>query len=231
MILSVHQPNYIPWLGFFHKMSKSDIFVILDDVQYVRRSYINRSRIKTHQGQQWLTIPVCSGNNNKCRINNVMIDKKQDWKQNHLKNIENNYKKAEFFESFYPVFREFMMYDCSGLSGFNMNFIKKICDILDIGTKMLLSSELGIEESSTKRIVDICKAVGATAYLSGRGGAKYQDEQMFYDNHIELRYSNFVQKSYKQLWGEFTGGLSVVDYIFNCGYDIKEFFGDMAWTG
>lgn len=220
MVVSVHQPNYIPWMGYFYKIQKSDIFVILDDVQYIRRGFINRNRIKTHEGVSWLTIPVENKGNYGSNINEISIKNDLNWKENHIKNIEMNYKKSDFFNDFNDIFKSCLMNDYDKLSELNIEIIKTICRLLNIKTKMILSSALNINETSTERIISICRDLGADTYLSGRGGAKYQDEKMFEDNSIKLLYSDFSEKPYKQLWGDFSGGLSVIDYIFNCGYKI-----------
>jgi hypothetical protein len=221
MVVSVHQPNYIPWMGYFYKIQKSDMFVILDDVQYIRRGFINRNRIKTHQGISWLTVPVENKGNYGCDINEIKIKNDLIWKKDHLKNIEMNYKRSNFFNDYYDVFKSCLMKDYGRLAELNIDLIKTICRLLNIKTEMVLSSALNINETSTERIIGICEAFGADTYLSGSGGAKYQDEKMFEDHSIKLVYSHFTEKPYKQLWGDFSGGLSVIDYIFNCGYRIE----------
>jgi hypothetical protein len=132
-----------------------------------------------------------------------------------------NYKRSEYFVEFYSVFKACLNKDYEKLSDLNMDLIGTICELLGIKTQIILSSELNVKDTGTKRIVSICKLLGADRYLSGTGGSKYQDEKMFEDNSIELMYSDFHEKPYKQLWGDFTGNLSVIDYIFNCGYSIE----------
>jgi hypothetical protein len=222
MVVSIHQPNYIPWIGYFYKIHKSDIFVFLDDVQYTRRGFTNRNRIKTHQGVSWLTIPVENKGNYESDINEMKIRNDLNWKENHLKNIEMNYKKSACFNDFYSVFKDCLNKNHENLSDFNIDMIKVICKLLNIKTEFVLSSELNIQETSTERLISICKVLGANKYLSGSGGSKYQDEKIFEDNSLQLVYSDFYEKQYKQLWGDFTGSLSVIDYIFNCGYNIEK---------
>lgn len=225
MVVSVHQPNYIPWMGYFYKIQNSDIFVILDDVQYIRRSFINRNRIKTHQGILRLTVPVENKGNFGCNINEIKIKNNLNWKENHLKNIEMNYKRSGFFHDFYDIFKSCLIRDYEKLSELNIDIIKTICQLLNIKTEMILSSTLSINETSTERIISICKAIGADTYLSGSGGAKYQDEKLFEEHSLKLVYSDFSEKPYKQLWGDFSGGLSIIDYILNCGYNIENALG------
>lgn len=226
MIAAVHQPNYIPWAGYFYKIFRSDVFVILDDVQYVSRSFINRNRIKTHQGELWLTVPVEGGGSGGCRINEVVVKDELNWRENHLKNIEMNYKRSGYFGDFYDILKGAIMSETKMLSDLNIRIIKDICHALRIKTEMVLSSGLGAGGTGTERIINICKAVGADVYLSGTGGSKYQDERMFEDNSIKLEYSGFYQEQYKQLWGGFAGCMSVIDQIFNCGYDITKDWND-----
>lgn len=211
-------------MGYFYKIYKSDIFIFLDDVQYIKGSYINRNKIKTHMGEHWLTIPSKFNDSSRCKINEVCINNEQDWRSNHLKNIHYNYKRAAYFNEFIPFIQNCLSYNSDNLSDFNINTITKICGLLNIKTRIMLSSQLNIEEKSTMRIIKICEAVGGTKYLSGRGGTKYQDPQMFMDYGIELEYSDFYEKPYSQLWGEFAEGMSIIDYILNCGTDIKSFW-------
>lgn len=222
MVVSIHQPNYIPWLGYFYKIQKSDVFVFLDDVQYIRKGFINRNQIKTHQGIAWLTIPVENKGNYGSLINEMKIRNDLSWQENHLKNIEMNYKKSDYFNDFYSIFEDCLRKNYDNLAELNIEIIKTLCRLFHIKTEMILSSELNVKETGTERLISICKLIGANKYLSGSGGAKYQDEKIFEENAIQLDYSDFREKQYKQLWGDFKGSLSIIDYIFNCGYDIEK---------
>ncbi|MGI6776574.1 MAG: WbqC family protein [Acetivibrionales bacterium] len=224
MRVAVHQPNYIPWMGYFYKIYKSDVFVILDDVQYVKRSFINRNKIKTHRGELWLTVPVSFTEGSRCKINRVNINNEQDWKHKHLQNIEINYKKSAHFNEYFAEFKSVLMQDWTKLSDLNIVLIKNICKVFGIGTDILCSSQLEVEGDSTERIINICKTLGADEYLSGSGGAKYQDEGMYHRHNIKLVYSNFVQEPYQQLWGDYIRNLSIIDYMFNCGLNIRDFW-------
>lgn len=224
MIVSMHQPNYIPWLGYFYKIYKSDVFVIADDVQYTKHSYINRNKIKTSQGSLWLTAPVNFKNSLKQNINQVKTKDKLIWKKKHLRTIEQYYKKAEFFNDFYELFRETLLKEYDTISDLNISMIKSICKLLGINTEIILSSELNVNGKKLERIINICKAVNVDIYLSGQGAKKYNDLQLFEENNIKLVYTDFKIIEYDQLWGDFIGNMSVIDYIFNCGFDIKKVF-------
>lgn len=223
MKIGIHQPNYIPWMGYFYKIYKSDVFVIGDGVQFSKDGFINRNRIKTSQGALWLTVPV-KQDSYKHLINEVIISNETDWKTKQLKSIEVFYKKAPYFSDYYEELRTIIMQDWVKLSDLNICMIKSICNVLNIETEIIIGSQLKVQGSSTERIINTCKAVGADEYLSGRGGTNYQDEEMFAQNSIKLTYLNFNQMPYKQLWGEYLENMSVIDYIFNCGFDIKTFW-------
>jgi hypothetical protein len=224
MKIGIHQPNYIPWMGYFYKIYNSDVFVIGDAVQFSKDSFINRNRIKTPQGVLWLTIPV-KQDSYKHLINEVIISNDTDWRARQLKSIEVFYKKAPYFGDYYDEFRTILMQDWRKLSDLNICLIKSICKALDINTEIVVASGINVEGSSTQRIINTCNALSADEYLSGSGGAKYQDEEMFEQNSIKLSYLDFKQMPYKQLWGDYTSNLSILDYIFNCGLDIKSFWG------
>ncbi|MBS4538828.1 WbqC family protein [Clostridium sp. D2Q-11] len=224
MIVSLHQPNYIPWLGYFYKIYKSDIFIIADDLQYIKRGYINRNQIKTPEGLQWLTIPVDYKYNLKSNINEVHTKDDLGWKEKHLRIIEQYYKRSKYFDDFFYLLKENVMKDYDTISDLNINILKMICEVLDIKTEMILLSDLDIEGDKSERIVNICKYLNADTYLSGHGAKAYNDLELFDKNNINLVYSDFQVKEYKQLWGEFIKNMSVIDYIFNCGFDIKKLF-------
>lgn len=224
MIISMHQPNYIPWLGYFYKIYKSDIFVIADNVQYIKHGYINRNKIKTPQGEKWLTIPVDYKSKLKSNINEVNVRDDLGWRNIHLETIRHNYKKAKYFNHFYEQFKELLLKKHTTISELNISMIKHICKQLEIDTKIVLLSELNVDGRKTENIVNASKAVNADVYLSGHGAKVYNDLEIFKKNNIKLVYSDFKVKKYDQLWGDFLPNMSVVDYIFNCGFDITKVF-------
>lgn len=220
MTIAIHQPNFMPWMGYFYKIAKSDIFVLLDDVQYTKGGFTNRNRIKTPNGEQWLTLNVNLSGHSFQSINKIIIFNKDKTLSKILKTIQNNYSKAEYFKSYFPELEKIVIESNDYLSEFNSSIIQWVKGLFNISTKIVRSSELNnIEGQSTDRLVSICNMLKASKYLSGKGGMNYQDEANFKDNNIELEITNFNHPVYNQLYGEFIPNLSIIDFIFNCGPD------------
>ncbi len=218
MIVAIHQPNFLPWIGYFYKILKCDTFVFLDNVQYTKNSFINRNKIKTSQGELWLTVPVTFSFGQK--ILEVRINNNSDWRKKHLKTFELNYKKASFFEEIYEMIKNvYYEDDWLYLADLNIALILTISDYLGIKRKFIKASELEAEGKSTELLISIVKKLNGDVYLSGFGGAKYQEETAFEESGIKLLYYDFQHPIYKQLWGDFIPNLSVIDLLFNCGKD------------
>ncbi|MCX7877169.1 MAG: WbqC family protein [Ignavibacteria bacterium] len=226
MTFSIHQPNYIPFIGYFYKIASSDVFVILDKVQYPRgQSFSPRNKIKTPQGSCYLTIPVKipKGSEGKVTYREVGFAD-ENWKKKHLMTVEMNYKKAPYFYEIMELYRSSLLRNYSNLAELNSYLINIICNYLGIKTRLIFLSEL-IQTfgAKTQLIIDIGKALEADVYLSGTGGGKeYNDEGMLNENGIRLVYSSFRHPVYNQLWGEFIPNLSVLDFLFNCGPDLEK---------
>jgi len=218
--IAVLQPSYIPWLGVFDQINKVDTFIFYDDVLYTKNDWRNRNRIKTPRGTTWLTIPV----EIKGRLEDYLLIKNvkiinQEVLKKHLKTIELNYKKSQFFEEFYPLTAALFEINHHLLADLNIEITKKICTILGIkNVEFLRSSELDvINENPTGRLIDICKKLKATHYLTGNNSKNYLEEEKFIQNDIVLEYQNYKHPVYKQLWGDFVPYLSIVDLILNEG--------------
>jgi hypothetical protein len=219
MIAAIHQPNYLPWLGYFYKMALCDVFVLLDDVQLVRgRSFTTRNKVKTSNGAQWLTVPVTEKGELKL-IKDVVIAQDGKWLKKHWKTIELSYKKAPYWNNYSIYFQDVYEGRCwSALSELNITLITKIKAILGLKTKIVLSSELkGISGERSSRNLSICKHLGADTYLSGTGARNYNDEEEFRKAGVNLIYTDFKHPVYHQLWGDFTPSLSIIDLLFNEG--------------
>jgi len=213
-IVSIHQPNFIPWLGFFYKIKKSDIFVFLDNVQFSKNSYQNRVKIKSSQGAIWLTVPVMQSFGQLTQ--DVKINNKEPWREKHLKTIEMNYKRSKYFKPVYELLNQvYYKKEWDLLTELNIEFINKISQYLSIETKTIRSSSLNVDGKSTDLLINIIKELHCSTYFSGKGAVNYQDENKYKENDITLVYTNFRHPVYPQLWNEFVEGLSIIDMLFN----------------
>jgi len=213
--IAIHQPNYLPWIGYFHKIFKSDIFVFLDDVKYTNRDFINRNKIKTPNGWMWLTVPVRSSS--KLKINQVRIDNSKKWRRKHWRSIKTSYGKSKFFSDFEEEFKKVYEKNWKNLSNLNITLIKKICKILGFKIKFIKSSKLNTKEKKDKRILEICKKLQADEYFSGGGAKDYLEKDFFYENNIKLTFQDFEYPEYEQRFDGFVPKLSFIDVLFNLG--------------
>jgi hypothetical protein len=218
VIVSAHQPNFAPWLGFFDKALHSDVLVLLDTVQFIKRGYQNRARVKAAGGPQWLTVPVISKGRYDQATRDVEIDETARWRSVHLRTLQSILAKAphrdEVFDVVEPVYART---DVHRLVDLNVALIRAVADRLGIPTRLVLASELELEGSSTRLMVSLTAAVGGDVYLSGPTGRKYLEPELFDAAGLELRYHSFDVFEYPQLHGAFEPGLSCLDYLANCG--------------
>ena len=215
MICAIHQPQYLPWLGYFDKIDKVDVFVFLDNVQYKKNEWQNRNKIRTQTGWQYLTVPV------KYKfgqlINKVEIDNTKKWRHKHWQALLINYSKAEFFHLYKDFFKKIYEKEWSKLVDINISLIIKITEFLGMETKFIKASELKTMGEKTDRLISICKEVGANVYLSGIGAKEYIEEEKLKKERIELVFQNFKHPVYKQVFNGFVPNLSIVDLLFNEG--------------
>ncbi|UCD35483.1 MAG: WbqC family protein [Nitrospiraceae bacterium] len=221
MILSVHQPQYIPWLGYFDKILKSDCFVVLDQVQYKAREYQNRNRIRTNHGWMWLTVPVKSSGQGRQKISRIKIDNSTGWRKKHSDSLRTWYKKAESFHDHFPFFEDVFTRDWDDLQDLNIHIMRYMLEKLGIHRTVYFESDLDITATKTERIIDICRKLNADVYLSGSGGRDYLEENKFTRAGIKLEYQNFSHPRYRQQ--HMAGGdgfmpyMSCIDLLFNEG--------------
>ncbi|MDH3267270.1 MAG: WbqC family protein [Ignavibacteria bacterium] len=226
MTVAIHQPNFLPWLGYFYKLSICDCFVFLDDAQFSKNSFINRNKIKTPRGADWLTLPVQSSGKFGQNINEVRINNFADTNKKILTTIKMNYSKAEYFKQYFPELEEIFNNSSENLSELNINLILWIYKILQINKQFYYSSKiLDVQGSATEKLISICEKLECNTYLSGFGGLKYQEEELFSAANIELKIYNFNHPQYSQLWGEFLPNLSILDLILNCGEEGRDLLG------
>jgi hypothetical protein len=216
-IVSIHQPNYIPWLGYFYKIDQSDVFVFLDDVQFSNQGMHNFHYIKMAQGPFRLKIPVAQKMGD--LISQVRTKDELDWKSAHVKTIEHTYKKAHFFEEVYSDFSSVVLKSYSDLASMNQAIIEMISSKFGFTTEFVTSSHLNISTFREEKVLDICAALDASVYYSGTGAKIYQDEKSFTNRNIELRYSQFTPFEYPQFYEGFQSNITVLDYLMHCGYD------------
>ena len=215
-----HQPNYLPWAGYFYKMVVCDDFVLGDDIALSRGSFTNRTRVKTVSGVVWLTVP-CHYVSGVTPIKHVPIADGK-WRMKHLNTLETNYREAPYLADYMPRLRELILADEGGLCDLNMRLIKQLAEWLDISCSFHMSSALGSSGTRDDRIIDQVLQLGGHTYLSGTGGANYQSEAKFKAANLNVAYSSFQPPTYPQLWGKFEPGLSIIDLLFNCGPDSRE---------
>ena len=215
-VVAIHQPQYLPWLGYFDKLVRCDVFCLLDTVQYKKNEFQNRNRIKTAQGLQWLTVPVTYWFPQ--RIHEVGVNQTVDWQRKHLQALKTNYSKAPFFDTYYESFEEFYQKSYEMLVDVNVACIEMLMELSGLEQKLVLASSLKVDtDDPSLRLIKICQTLGGDAYLSGRDGAKYMDVDMFSGYQINVFFQDFKHPQYPQCYGPFEANLSVVDLLFNCG--------------
>jgi len=218
LIISIHQPNYLPYPGFFHKVIHSDVFIVQDVTKFDER-FSNRNKIISSTEWTWLTVPI-KKNHKDYLLKDVQIFNDLKWNKVHRKKLESAYNKSNFFNKYNTDLNLILEQKWEMLLELNMTIIKKINDWLKIKTKIIYESELGIEGEATNRLINICKAVNADVYLSGDMGHDYLNEELFKQNEIELRYQNYTPKQYNQILSrEFIPNLSIIDMLSNIGHE------------
>lgn len=224
-VFVMHQPNYLPWLGFFYKMAHTDVFVYLDDVQVPRgQSYANRNQVKTPQGVTWLTVPLSipSGQEGKALYTEVSFAD-ESWKKDHLKTLKFNYARSGHFDEVFEMYRE-IVEPASDFVDMNIALVEAFAEYLSIDTEGIRQSDLGEGFGQKNQlIIELADEISANVYLSGTGGGEtYNDPELLAEHGIELRYSDFEHPTYEQLWDEFEPHLSIVDLLFNHGPESRE---------
>lgn len=222
MTISIHQPNFLPWVGFFSKLANSDVFVLFDDVQFPRgKSFGYRTKIKTHNGEQWLSVPV-KGRSEMKPYKESPLNNEENWKPKLLKTVQFAYRSAPFFQACFNLLETAVNKDHAYIFDLNAELIAAIIRHLELETKLVCSSEIcrGNESlQGEEKILFVLQQLKADKYISGEGeGSKrYLNEANFEEKNIELIWQAFMPFEYPQLHGEFIPNLSVFDLICNCG--------------
>ena len=215
-VVAIHQPEYLPWLGFFKKMMNVELFVFLDDVQFTKKGWQNRNRIRINDGTALLSIPVHTHSYPK--INEVTIDNEKNWSIRHKKSILYNYARAPYFDEIKDFIESIFEKKFQYLVDLNTEIIKFIMNELEIKSKIVFSSELEISKKGSDRVLDICKAVGADHYITGTFWAESNLRvEEFKKSNIDVEFQKFQHPIYKQIHGEFIPEMSIIDLLFNEG--------------
>jgi hypothetical protein len=222
MIVAAHQPNFLPWLGFFDRMRRADLFVFVDHVQFERQNYQNRALIKTAEGARWITVPVHQ-RSQKEKIVEKTIDNqgtgKHRWGRKAFLTMQYSYQAAPYYAHYAPRLKELLDGHWDRLADLNLALLEFTRSSLGIETPVLRSSDLPVAGAKSDMVLNLCKAVGADTYLAGMGGSRhYLDVEAFERAGVKVQFQDFQHPKYPQIpGGGFVEGLSAVDLLFNCG--------------
>lgn len=219
MIVSIHQPHFLPWMGYINKIMNSDVFIILNTVQYRPRYYQNRAKVRRNETEMLLSIPVHS--NRSSLIKDVAVATDQDWAKNITNTIEFLYRKKPFYNEYWPAIRNSILKPETTLDGVNFNALTTLLQILEIThVRIYRANEMLVTTvEPTERLMKLCQELGATHYISGRGGRDYMRVEEFESAGVNIIYQDldFNNVSYSQGDSVFVPGLSIIDAIFNIG--------------
>lgn len=228
MLVAIHQPTFLPWLGYFDRMVKADLFVLLDHVQFERRNYQNRTLIRLEDEARWLTVPVVQLSQKERivekRVDDSQGDGPRGWGPKSFMTLRFAYRKAPHFETYAPRLRELLEARWDKLVDLNIATLEFVREALEIRTPMIRSSELPVEGQRSGLLLDICRKVGASAFLGGMGGSRdYLDKEAFAAAGMGVQWQDFRSPQYPQCGaGAFLPGLSALDLLFNCGPRSRE---------
>lgn len=218
MIVSINQPAYLPWLGYFHRIAASDLHIVLDHVQFEKNSFTNRNKIRTCGGWCWLTVPLkTSGRFGDLAIAQVEISTERRWAEKHWNSILLNYSKANYFREHADFFETIFSRPWERLNPLLREITTYLLDAFGISTKILFSSEINAFGRKSELVLELCRTVGATSYLSGSLGRNYLDEVAFEQAGIAVSYQEYHHPTYKQLYPGFEPYMGAIDLLFNCG--------------
>ncbi len=222
-VVAVHQPNFFPWLGFFDKIARSDVFIVLDHVQFPnsKGNWSNRVRLVVGGEARWVTMPVDRHYQGLRSINEIQIDDRSPWRRKLLQSLRMNYGRAVAFREVFPHVETWVEHPTASLADYNLHAIEAICARLGLPASHLMrSSTLGVAGSSTDLLVNLVRQVGGTVYLSGDGSDGYLDAATCAAAGVALEFQQFAHPNYSQRAGApFVRGLSVLDALFHLGFD------------
>ena len=217
MILTAHQPVYLPWLGLFHKIALADLFVSFNRVQYVPKDWLNRNKVKTPAGPIWLSVPALHKGHLESTIADIRIDNSLPWRRKHWKSLQVNYAKAPYFGQYAAFFEDVYAQTWERLVDLNEYMLKWFLATLGIDTPVRDAGEIGFEGHKSDLVLDMCRKLGADMYIFGALGSDYADIPAFESAGVACRFQDYRHPVYPQLYGDFVSHLSIVDLLFNCG--------------
>jgi hypothetical protein len=218
MIVTIHQPEHMVWLGFIHKVLKADTFVILDTVQFRKNYFQNRNKIRSKNDFDWLTVPLSKASS-KTLIKDIKISYDHGWEKTYLRKIYENYRKAPFFKNYYNTIEDIVHKKFESLVDLNLEILKNCFMWFNVKTEMVLASSLNLENviGGTEVNLQICKALDASVYLSGPSGKDYLDVNRFQEANIKIVFHEFSHPVYNQMYEPFLPYMSAIDLLFNYG--------------
>jgi WbqC-like protein family len=223
MIVSINQPAYLPWLGYFHRIAVSDVHIVLDAVQLEKNSFTNRNKVRTSQGWSWLTVPVrTAGKFGTLAIANVEIANDRGWAEKHWATLRMNYGKAPFFFEHAPFFKDVYRRNWTRLHDLTWIITEYLLDCFDIRTPSQFSSKMHAIGKKDELVLNLCREIDADLYLSGPLGRNYLREELFAQQDISVRYHDYQHPTYKQVYPGFEPQMSALDLLFNAGPSSRE---------
>lgn len=219
----ITQSNYIPWKGYFDAINSVDLFIVYDEMQYTKRDWRNRNKIKTANGLKWLSVPVNVKGKFEQKINETLVNE-PSWNKKHWDTIKQVYNKAPFFKEYKPYFEDLYL-NCTliNLSEINLYFIKAICKLLEIETEIIFSKNLDLRGDKTDKLLNICLDLDVTDYYSGPAAKDYMDLELFKSKNISVHWFDYSgYPEYSQLYEDFEHGVTILDLIFNEGVDVAK---------
>lgn len=222
-IIAIHQPNFFPWLGYFDKIIRADMFILLDHVQFSKTggTWINRVQLLINGHPAWVTLPIVRAYHGTRRVNEMLINNATDWRNKLLKSLQMNYAHTQYFSEIYPFLETLIQNPTEDLADYNVSNIRALIQALGISSeKMILSSAHKVSGVATEMLIELVRAEGGDAYLCGGGASGYQADEKFVAAGIKLIYQNFQHPVYHQVKSrDFVSGLSIIDALLNCGVE------------
>ena len=223
MIVSINQPAYLPWLGYFHRIAISDAHIVLDDVQFEKNSFTNRNKVRTHDGWCWLTVPIkTAGKFGDLAINQVEIASEKPWASKHWSTLRLNYSKAPFFDEHAHFLEALYRREWHKLTDLAREITDYLLNAFAVRTRLYFSSQIKVRGRKDELVLNLCRELGATVYLSGPLGRNYLREELFHDQGIAVRYHDYHHPTYSQVYSGFEPYMAALDLLLNAGPRSRE---------